>query len=94
MGKYIVVVDDDVFDLRTCMRACVHASCMSDSVLSPFHCSVIQGTPANLSGLALNQGSLKLAEYPQLLAAPSRDHGANVSGGPLITRGLGSGGAA
>ena len=42
---------------------------------------IIKGTPATISGLAPNTWALKLAGYPQLLAALSRGHGANVSGG-------------
>ena len=45
---------------------------------------VISGTPANLSGLSAGRRPLRLARCPQLLAALSGGHGANVSGSTLI----------
>ena len=45
---------------------------------------VARGSLANLGGLALRQSPPKLAGHPQLLAAPSGDHDANVSVGTLI----------
>ena len=49
---------------------------------------VSRGTPTKVSGVAPKQSPLKLAGYPQLLAAPSGGHAANVSGGTLITHAL------
>jgi len=53
---------------------------------------VISGTPANFSGFSRRQAPLWLALYPQLLAAPSGGHCANISGGPQISPGVGGAG--
>ncbi len=45
-----------------------------------------RGNPANLSGRAPREGPQRLAGCPQLLATASGGHGANVSGGNLITQ--------
>src|SRR6266480_6774510 len=55
----------------------------------PVHCEhfrVIRDTPANFSGFAPRKGPLRLAGCPRLLAKPSVDHVASVSGGTLISR--------
>ena len=53
---------------------------------SPANPSRNYGYPAKLSGAAPRHDPLKLAGCPQLLAAPSGGHSANVSGGTLISQ--------
>ena len=63
-----------------------HSFPMRKSV--PSQCK-LGGTPANISGLAPRQGPLRLAGCTQkFLARPSGGHVANVSGPPLIARGV------
>ena len=49
---------------------------------------VFRGDPGSLSGFAPRQGPLRLAGSPQLLAAPSGDDDANVSGCILMAGGI------
>jgi len=80
-GASLRLFRDRIFDLWGGSQNCYFSICRQYGLV------VIRGAPAKLSGPSLGANPLRLAGCPQkIVSSTFRGHGANVSGGTLITR--------